>query len=290
MMKTTQFTPVLLVIATLLGACNSMPKTTGLLDQTRNDYRVVQSNPQVGNYAALEMKQASEAMAKANQAADENESTEDIDKLAYLAKQKIALTQEVIKRKTAEAEVASSAKERDQVRLDQRTMEADQATAEKRQAQGNAAFAERQTREAQARAAQLEAQLAALSAKTTERGMVITLSDVLFQTDRARLNQNGLGTLQKLADLLQQHGQRTVLIEGFTDSTGSAAHNQKLSERRAMSVRRSLQDMGISRDRIAIRGFGESYPVASNETAEDRQLNRRVEIILSNEDGVIRQR
>ncbi len=289
-MKTKQFTPVLLVIATLLGACSSMPKTTGLLDQTRSDYRVVQNNPQVGNYAALEMKQASEAMAKANLAAEENESTEDIDKLAYLAKQKIALTEEVIKRKTAEAEVASSAKERDQVRLDQRTMEADKATAEKRQAQGNAAFAERQTREAQARAAQLEAQLAALSAKMTERGMVITLSDVLFQTDRAKLNQNGLVTLQKLADLLQQHTQRTVLIEGFTDSTGSAAHNQKLSERRAISVRRSLQDMGISRDRIAIRGFGESYPVASNETAEDRQLNRRVEIILSNEDGAIRQR
>jgi outer membrane protein OmpA-like peptidoglycan-associated protein len=290
MMKTKHFTPVLLVVAMLLGACNSMPKTTGLLDQTRSDYRAVQNNPQAGNYAALEMKQASEAMAKANKAANDNESTEDIDKLAYLAKQKIALTQEVIKRKAAEAEVANSAKERDQVRLDQRTMEADRATAEKRLAQRNAAFAERQTREAEARSAQLEAQLAALSAKKTERGMVITLSDVLFQTDRATLNQNGLGTLQKLSELLQQHPQRTVLIEGFTDSTGSAAHNQKLSERRAISVRRSLQEMGVGRERIAVRGFGQSYPVASNATAEDRQLNRRVEIVLSNDDGQIRQR
>ncbi len=289
-MKTTQFTPALLVIAMLLGACNSMPKTTGLLDQTRSDYRVVQNNPQVGNYAAVEMQQASEAMAKANHAADENESTEDIDKLAYLAKQKIALTQEVIKRKTAEAEVASSAKERDQVRLDQRTMEADKATSEMRQAQSQAAFAERQTREAEARAGQLEAQLAALSAKKTERGIVITLSDVLFQTNRALLNQNGLSTLQKVADILQQYPQRTVLVEGFTDSVGSTAHNQKLSERRAVSVRRSLRDMGVGQQRIAIRGFGESFPVASNDTPEDRQLNRRVEIILSNEDGAIRQR
>lgn len=289
-MKTTQFTPALLVIAMLLGACNSMPKTTGLLDQTRSDYRVVQNNPQVGNYAAVEMQQASEAMAKANHAADENESTEDIDKLAYLAKQKIALTQEVIKRKTAEAEVASSAKERDQVRLDQRTMEADKATSEMRQAQSQAAFAERQTREAEARAGQLEAQLAALSAKKTERGIVITLSDVLFQTNRALLNQNGLSTLQKVADILQQYPQRTVLVEGFTDSVGSTAHNQKLSERRAVSVRHSLRDMGVGQQRIAIRGFGESFPVASNDTPEDRQLNRRVEIILSNEDGAIRQR
>lgn len=289
-MKTTQFTPALLAIAILLGACNSMPKTTGLLDQTRSDYRVVQTNPQVGNYAAVEMQQASEAMAKANHAAAENESTEDIDKLAYLAKQKIALTQEVIKRKTAEAEVASSAKERDQVRLDQRTMEADKATSEMRQAQSQAAFAERQTREAEARAGQLEAQLATLSAKKTERGIVITLSDVLFQTNRALLNQNGLSTLQKVADILQQYPQRTVLVEGFTDSVGSTAHNQKLSERRAVSVRRSLRDMGVGQQRIAIRGFGESFPVASNDTPEDRQLNRRVEIILSNEDGAIRQR
>jgi outer membrane protein OmpA-like peptidoglycan-associated protein len=159
-----------------------------------------------------------------------------------------------------------------------------------RQAQGNAAFAQRQTQEAQARAAQLEAQLAALSAKNTERGLVITLSDVLFQTDGATLNQNGRATLEKLANVLQQQPQRTVLIEGFTDSTGSTAHNQKLSEERAISVRSGLQEMGVARDRIAVRGFGESYPVASNATAEDRQLNRRVEIILSNEDGAIRQR
>lgn len=289
-MKSTKFTPVLLVIATLLGACSSVPKTTSLLDQARSEYRMVQSNPQVGNYAALEMRQASEAMAKANRAADDNESTEDIDKLAYLAKQKIALTQEVIKRKTAEAEVASSAKERDQMRLDQRTMEADQATADKRLAQGNAAFAERQMREANARSAELEAQLAALSAKQTERGLVITLNDVLFQTNGAALNQNGRNTLEKLADILQQHPKRTVLIEGFTDSIGSAAANQKLSERRAISVRSALQEMGVGRERIAVRGFGESYPVASNATAEDRRLNRRVEIVLSNEDGVIRQR
>jgi outer membrane protein OmpA-like peptidoglycan-associated protein len=289
-MKNSHFTPVLLVIAGLLGACNSMPKTTSLLDQTRSEYLAAQSNPKVTKFASLEMKQAGDAMQLANAASRDNDSVEKIDQLAYLAKQKIALTEEVAKRKSAEMEVAQSASERDRMRLEQRTNEADRANVATRVARNDTAVAQRQTQAAEAYSEQLQAQLADLSAKMTERGLVITLGDVLFQTDKARLNPEGQGMVKKLADVLQQHPKRTVLIEGFTDSTGSAAYNQTLSERRAMSVRRSLQAMGVGRERIAIRGFGESYPIASNQTSEERQLNRRVEIVLSNEQGVIRPR
>lgn len=174
-------TPTMLAIAVLVGACSSVPNTTSLLDQTRSDYRVAQGNPNVARYATLEMKQAGEAMTQANAAANDNGSADKIDKLAYLARQKIALTQEVAKQKSAEAEVASAGKERDQIRLDQRTNEANQAKSSAEQsklaaqvAQGEAAEAQRKTQEAQARAAQFEAQLADLAAKKTERGMVIT--------------------------------------------------------------------------------------------------------------------
>lgn len=281
-MKTFKFTPVLLVISGLIGACGSVP-TTNLLEQTRSDYQAAQNNPQVVKYAPLELKQADNAMAQANAAAADKQSTDDIDKLAYLAKQKIALTQEKAKQKSSESDVANASKERDQMRLEQRTNEADQA-------KGDTANAQRQMLEAQRRTAQLEARLADLSAKKTERGMVITLGDVLFQTDKASLNQDGLNTSRKLAKVLEENPERTVLIEGFTDSTGSAEHNQRLSELRATSVRQTLQEMGVNRSRIAIRGFGESYPVAANDTKEDRQMNRRVEIILSNDKGSIRQR
>ena len=289
-MKKIIFTPTLLVIAALLSACNSMPTSTSMLDQTRNDYQSAQSNPKVASYAPLEMKQASDAMAKANAAAANNDSTEEIDKLAYLAKQKIALTQEVAKQKSAEADVAKSGTERDKMRLDQRTREADQSRTAANIARGDAAYAQQQTRDAQARNANLEAQLAELSAKKTERGMVITLGDVLFATDQARLNLEGQRTVQKLAQVLTQNPQRTVLIEGFTDSTGSSAHNQALSERRADSVQLGLLEQGIARNRIAIHGYGEAHPVAGNESTTDRQLNRRVEIVLSEDDGKIRPR
>lgn len=282
-MKNFYFTPTLLAIAALVGACSSGPATTSLLDQTRSDYRMAQSNPNVASYAPLEMKQAGDALAQANAAASHNDSAEKIDKLAYLAKQKIALTQEVAKQKSAEAEVANAGKERNKIQLDQRTNEANQAKESAEQSKLAA-------QQAQARTAQLEAQLADLAAKKTERGMVITLGDVLFGTDLARLNSDGMRTAQKLANVLQQHPQRTVLVEGFTDSTGTAAHNQELSERRATAVRSALLELGVARERVAIRGYGESYPVAANDTAQNRQLNRRVEIILSDESGKIKNR
>lgn len=300
-MNKMQLTPVLLAIAVLVGACSSMPKTTSLLDQTRSDYVIAQNNPNVANYAPSEMKQAGDALAQANDAAIQNESREKIDKLAYLARQKIATTQEVAKQRVAEADVANAGKERNQIRLDQRTMEANQAKANANQAnaiadqsrlatqvaQSETVEAQRQAQDAQVRAAKLEQQLADLAAKQTERGIVITIGDVLFGTDQSRLNPEGIRTTQKLADVLQQNPQRTVLIEGFTDSTGSAEHNQDLSERRASAVRSALQLAGVNRDRIAIRGYGMSYPVAANDTAANRQLNRRVEIVLSDATGKI---
>ena len=303
-MKNTFIAPSLLVIAALLGACSSAPTTTSLLEQTRSDYRVAQSNPKVASYAAGEMTQAGQALAEANHAADKKESAKEVDRLAYLAKQQIAVTQEVAKQKSAEAEIVETARTRDQIRLDQRTNEANQAkrTAQIAQedaahakmesqiAQGDAAQAQRETLEAQMRNADLEAQLADLAAVKTERGMIITLGDVLFGTDQARLTPDGLRTAQKLADVLQKNPQRNVLIEGFTDSTGSAAHNQELSDRRAGAVQSALQEMGVARERVGMRGYGEAYPVAGNDTGSNRQLNRRVEIVLSNDSGKIMQR
>jgi outer membrane protein OmpA-like peptidoglycan-associated protein len=135
--------------------------------------------------------------------------------------------------------------------------------------------------------AQQEQQLRELDAKQTARGMVITLGDVLFSVNRAELSSGGVRNVQKLAGFLNQYPQRKVLIEGHTDSTGSLSINQPLSERRADAVRTALVGMGISGDRIETRGYADAHPVASNNTAAGRQLNRRVEIILSDDNGNI---
>lgn len=287
----------ILASAITLAACSSMPTTTPMLDQARGDFVQANNNPSVAQYAPNEFRQASAALERANAAAAKKESLEEIDKLAYLAKQKIATAQEVAKQKAAEADVARSGQVRDAVRLEARTAEADRAKMDAAQAQQQAADAQRQaadaqrqaaeadakTREAQARAAQLEALMTDLQAKKTERGLIITIGDVLFATNQAALTPNGQATVRKLADALVQNPNRTVLVEGFADSTGSTAHNQELSERRANSVRAALTQMGVSPERVAMRGYGEAFPVAPNDTASNRALNRRVEIVLSNE-------
>lgn len=289
------FKPAILALAIALAACSSVPTTTSLLDQTRGDYMAAQNNPTVSSYAPVEFRQATEALDKANAAAARKDDAAEIDKLAYIAKQRIAAAMEVAKAKAAEAGAANSAKQRDQIRLDARTAEADQAKrgAEQAQAQAEAAKAQADAaraqaesasagqRDAQAQAAALAAQLADLQAKQTERGLVITFGDVLFNVDQARLTEGGLRTARKLADVLIQNPDRSVLIEGFTDSTGSTAHNLELSQRRAEAVRVALMEMGASGNRVATRGYGEAYPVAGNDSAGNRQLNRRVEIVLS---------
>ena len=280
--------------AALLSACSGMPASTPTLDQARGDFVAAHNNPQVSTYAPLEFKLASEALEQANAAAVKRQSIDKIDQLAYLAKQKIAIAQQVASQKAAEADIANAGRARDRLQLEERTNEANRARIDAQAAQAQATDAQRaalnaeaQTREAQAKAAQLEAQMADLQATKTERGMIITIGDVLFGTDQARLTPDGVNTVRKLADVLIQNPTRTVLVEGFTDSTGSAAHNQELSERRAAAVAVALTGMSIARARVAMRGYGQSYPVAGNDSAGNRQLNRRVEIVLSNEGATI---
>ena len=290
----------LVTIATL-AACSLTRPDNSLLEEARGGYATAQSNPQVVTLAADELNQAGAALNKANDAWIKREDDALVDQLAYLAKQRVAIAQETGKQKAAEMAATSAGAERDRIRLDARTAEADaaqrNAAASQRSAEASQRNAEasqrqseasqRQAQDAEARSRQLEAQLKELDAKKTARGLVITLADVLFDTDKAQIKSGGMRGVQKLADILKQYPQHNVLIEGFTDSTGSNSHNQGLSDRRANAVRTALLDTGISADRIASRGYGPTFPVASNDTAAGRQLNRRVEIIVSDDGKMI---
>jgi len=297
-MQNYRFLPTaLLAIATLAG-CASVPENS-LLNEARNDYRAAQNNPQVINLAPNELKQAGDALAKANDASIKKEDAAVVTHLAYLAKQRAAIAQEAAKQKEAEMAVTNAAAERSTIRLEARTAEvskAQQSAAEsQRQAEASqqqavtsqqqSEMSQQQARDAEMRTSQLETQLKELNAKKTERGLVITLGDVLFDTNKTQLKSGSTRSLQKLADFLKQYPQRKARIEGYTDSTGGADYNQGLSDRRAKAVRTSLVDMGISNDRIATQGYGEESPVASNDNAAGRQLNRRVEIVLSDDNG-----
>jgi outer membrane protein OmpA-like peptidoglycan-associated protein len=160
------------------------------------------------------------------------------------------------------------------------------------QAQARQRETERLRQEAQ-RAQELEAQIAQmkeLEARETPRGLVLSLPDVLFDVDKAQLKTGAERTLEKLATVLKNNPERTISIEGFTDSTGSDTYNRQLSEKRADAVREALVGLGVNPERIQTRGYGENYPIASNQTPAGRQLNRRVEIIISHGDETVSRR
>lgn len=291
-----------LMAVAVLAACTTAPIGPTPLDQARASYVSAQTNLQVVTLAPDELNQAGKALATADAAVKAGESDARVHQLAYLASQRVAIAQETARQKTSDKAAANATAEREKIRLEARTAEADaaqraaaaskldaeasqrQSEASQRQAEASQRQSEssqRQAQDADARSQQLETQLKELNAKKTERGLVITLGDVLFDTNKAELKSGGMRNVEKLAGVLKEYPQRNVLIEGFTDSTGNSGHNQGLSDRRASAVRTALQDTGVSADRISGRGYGQAFPVASNATAEGRQLNRRVEIVVS---------
>jgi outer membrane protein OmpA-like peptidoglycan-associated protein len=125
--------------------------------------------------------------------------------------------------------------------------------------------------------------LANLGARESDRGFVLTLSDIQFQRDESELTAETMRKLYPLATLLKDESGRTIIIEGYTDSTGDENYNQRLSERRASAVRDFLISAGIDPQRISVRGYGEEHPIASNDTDSGRRENRRVEIVVARE-------
>lgn len=291
-MKKIQYLPMTLIALAILSGCNTTRNNTSLAEAHSN-YNNASVNPNVTNLAALELKEASDSLNKADAALSKGEDTATVNHLAYLANQRVTIAQETANRKSSEIAITNATAERNQVRLDARTAEADAA---KKQVASMQKTADQQAEELaaanansandQAYIAKQTALLNELNAKQTKRGLVITLGDVLFSVNQAQLKSGGMRNVQKLADFLKEFPQHKVLIEGYTDSTGSASLNQKLSERRADTVRKALVEVaGIDGDRVATRGYGKEFPVAANDTATGRQLNRRVEIIISDEKG-----
>jgi outer membrane protein OmpA-like peptidoglycan-associated protein len=160
------------------------------------------------------------------------------------------------------------------------------AEADALKAKNDAARAEAER--AKQAAEQLRAQLLEqfnriLETRDSERGLVITMADVLFDTGKFDLRSGTRETLAKLSGIILAHPGLNLDIEGHTDSTGSDELNQRLSEQRAESARTYLISQGIEDYTIIARGFGKTMPVADNDTREGRQKNRRVEIIVSGE-------
>jgi len=187
---------------------------------------------------------------------------------------------------TSETEKATVAKRQ----AEQAKQQAERAKQEAEQAQQQAAQATLAARTeaekaamAKAEAEQLAKEVSDLKAKQTERGIVLTIGDVLFATGKANLSAQANASVTKLSEFLKNHPTRNVLIEGHTDSVGSDEYNQVLSGKRADSVKYELVNDGVEASRITTVGYGEKHPIASNDSAQGKAQNRRVDVVILNE-------
>jgi outer membrane protein OmpA-like peptidoglycan-associated protein len=265
---------IVAAVALALGACASAPQPNAALETARAQVSAAGADPNVAQYDALDLQAARQDLAAA-EAANTNRDEAQTDQMAYIAAQTARLAQQRAAAKADDTRIAQGTAERDRIQAQARSREANVAVAQR-----NAAVA--QANAATVQSAQLQAEVDALKAKQTDRGIVLTLGDVLFDTARASLNPGAAMKLDRLASFLNEHPDRRVQIEGFTDSVGGDAYNQDLSERRAEAVKAALTIRGIDPSRIATEGYGKAYPVASNSDSGGRQLNRRVEVVIGN--------
>jgi outer membrane protein OmpA-like peptidoglycan-associated protein len=194
-------------------------------------------------------------------------------------------------KRDAEAQAQQS-----QLQAQQSQLEAERARAAQAEADADRARAEAAAAEAQARAAaanksatdanavreRLRAQLnSVLATSESARGLIVNMSDVLFDTGRYTLKPNTQISLAKVAGILQAYPGLKLQVEGYTDSVGSDQYNQKLSENRADAVRDFLVSQGVQTDNISATGYGKAKPVADNATAQGRAQNRRVNLVVS---------
>lgn len=300
-----------LLTSLLLGACASSQAPPQALLDARDTLRRAELDPAVLTHAPLELKKATASLDRANQLQNQREPMAAITSAAYVASQQAKTAMAIAQAKGNDGAIAGAELERERTRTDLRTNEAQRAQAQASTAQAQASTAQAQTSiarqqaanaeqrasgaEAQASAAQASAadakqQLADLQAQQTDRGMLVTLGDVLFEFNRADVKPGAQASLRKLADYLQKNPSRRVLIEGHTDSVGSATANNTLSRRRAEAVDLALVGMGMAAQRASVVGYGEDYPIADNNTDTNRALNRRVEVYIAENDQPVKQR
>ena len=282
-----------------LAACTTAPVKPDGAAEARGKLTQLQSDPNLASRAAVAIKDADAAVRTAEQPEFNKELAAH---RVYLADRKVDTAKALAEARFAEDQRAGLTAQRDSARLDARTHEADAAKiqaataraegAEQElaadQARSEAGAAQLAAAGSEQQAAELQRQIDVLQAKPTDRGLVLTLGDVLFTTGRADLKPGATGNLDKLAAFLNKYPDRSVAIQGYTDSVGTEDFNQRLSERRAHSVKSYLTGQGIGSTRLSALGKGRSDPVADNDSAAGRQQNRRVEVIISNHTTALR--
>jgi outer membrane protein OmpA-like peptidoglycan-associated protein len=282
--RVTRVLAAMAVMSLTVVGCATAPQSPPGAAEVRSKLTRLQTDPNLGSRAPVEIREAAAAVQIAEQPVPKDAALG--EHRVYMADRKVEIAMAKASTRYAEDQRAGLDRERAQARLDARTREADRAQRQtamaKSEAEASRAGAAASAADAARNAAELQRQIAALKAEATDRGLVLTLGNVLFATGRSDLKPGGVNSLDKLVVFLNEYPERTAAIEGHTDNVGSDDSNRTLSRNRAESVRSYLLQQGIESWRLTATGMGETRPVADNGSESGRQQNRRVEIIIAN--------
>ena len=281
---------VLAVAVTVTAACAST-RPSAELAEARTIYQRLMSSG-ADRQVEADLLRANTAIVEADAAFTGRRAQEDVDALGHVAL-RLAQTAEANNARLAAMRAADSLRtarlrrlltlsEAQRADLETKRQLSEQEMAVLRQ---RADSLRREAEEANRRLNDALTQLRSLVAEITnlqetQRGLVISLSDILFDVGKSTLKAGSQASIQRIATVLRQYPQHQILVEGHTDATGSDDYNLGLSRDRAHSVREALVAGGVESPKISAEGYGESRPVASNDTPAGRQQNRRVEIVI----------
>jgi outer membrane protein OmpA-like peptidoglycan-associated protein len=255
----------------IAGCATTAIQPEGATD-ARNKLTQLQSDSQLATRAPVAIKDADVAVRAAEKPQEDKEVGEH---LVYMADRKIDIARALAQSRLLISQREILSQQRANAQLEARNRQLANSLNETDAARMDTIAARKE-------ATDLQRQIKALNAKPTERGLVVTLGDVLFDTNKSDLKSGTTKNLGRLSAFLNKYPDRSVLIEGHTDDTGTYEYNLGLSQRRADSVKSWLVSQGVSPARIVTSGKGEGLPVAGNDSAAGRQLNRRVEVIIEN--------
>lgn len=284
MQSTKALLPAVLAAAAVLSGCATREPLPELVS-ARQEVAATTQDADAVAAGALRLDEARKSLNAAETAYQEREDDAVVRELAVAASRNAQIAREQGAESRSKAAIEKGEAERNRVLLDARTQEAEQARAAANTNARVAADAQDEAARMKAEAARMKELMAELQAKETERGMVVTLGDVLFDTNQAVVRPEARANLERIGAFLAGNTGFRAIVEGHTDSRGSDEYNRSLSQRRADAVMAVLTRGGVSSDRVRATGLGEAYPVASNETSSGQQQNRRVEVVFSDEKG-----
>lgn len=269
-------------VCALVFACASTPENADQVSDLRDRYEKMAADQKVRELAPVALQNAEDAVKNTEALVKSGADEAKIEKQMYLADRKLDILKQAVRKAEAEETISQAETMRKDILIDARSADAQKARMRADAAEQRAQSAEQRAQAMEMKAAKLQDEIAEITTKQTDRGLVLTLGDILFETGKSELLDGSQRSLKRVSEFLEEYSNRQIAVEGHTDSTGDASFNQQLSEKRATSVRDSLVRNGVDSSRVKTKGLGEEYPVASNDTREGRQQNRRVDIIIEN--------